>query len=165
MHNEIVGLLNNRIKGVEATFNKAEVGDSSISVNPAFIVDVCKLLKESGTHEFNVLQVITGCDYPEYLELSYIIASFINNTELILKVKLQKQGDSLPKIASVSDVWKAANWLERECYDMVGVEFTGHPDCGRILCPDGFVGYPLRKDFKSEESYNGMVINPASKMK
>jgi NADH-quinone oxidoreductase subunit C len=59
-----------------------------------------------------------------------------------------------PKIDSVVPLWQAANWLEREVYDMFGISFTGHPDLRRILMYDGFEGHPLRKDYKVQESYH-----------
>jgi NADH-quinone oxidoreductase subunit C len=164
MHDSIVSFLNSKISSAGAVANIKEVGDSSITVAASAIKSVCTLLRDSADHEFNVLQVITGVDYPEKIEVNYVLASFTKNTELIVKAELEKSGGNCPQIDSVVEVWKAANYQERECYDLMGVDFVGHPDLRRILCPEDWEGYPLRKDYKAPESYNGMVIYPEEKM-
>ena len=166
MHSEWVEYINSHVDGAGAVAHIAELGDSSITVNTEKIFEVCKSLRE-GTHQMNVLQVISGVDFPEEgnIEINYILASFAKNTELILKVKVPRgDGKELPKIQSVCSVWKSANFQERECYDMLGVEFEGHPDLRRILTSDDWEGYPLRKDYVVAETYNGMEVNPIEKM-
>ncbi len=175
MPKEIADYINSRVPGANAQAVAAEVGDGHVSVEPKHIVKVCEALK-NGPYEFNVLQVISGVDYlakaavegetpspavEARIEVNYIIASFTKNNELILKVKLPREN---PTVDSVVGVWKAANFQERETYDMLGVTFTGHPDPRRILCPDDWTGFPLRKDYVAAESYNGMTIYPESKL-
>jgi NADH-quinone oxidoreductase subunit C len=166
MHSQIVETLNRSVSGANAVASLATVGDSSITVEAEKILDVCNTLKASG---FNVLQVITGTDYSDRIELSYILADFTSNRELILKVKLPRGNgagnnkDTLPKIQSVTSVWSAAHFQEREAYDMIGVNFVGNPDLRRILCPDDWEGYPLRKDYVVQEKYLDMVVNPPAK--
>ena len=166
MHNQIVQFLNNSVSGCNAVVNApvGTVGDQSITVNAENILEVCKALKSSPEFAFNVLQVITGTDYPDKIEISYILASFSKNLELILKANLPR-GDkfNLPKINSVVAVWSAANFQERETYDMIGVEFVGHPDFRRILCPYDWDGHPLRKDYIVQEKYLDMVVDPPAK--
>lgn len=166
MHNQIAEFLNKTISGSNAVINLpvATVGDSSITVEAATILEVCKALKASSEFQFNVLQVITGTDYADRIELSYVLASFSKNLELILKAKLPR-GDkfNLPKINSVVSVWSAANFQERETYDMIGVDFVGHPDLRRILCPYDWDGFPLRKDYIVQEKYLDMVVDPPEK--
>lgn len=145
-----------------------EVGDHSIVVASESIFEVCKFLKNDSRYLFEVLQVITGADMGDCLEVSYILASITHGTELILKVRVSR-GDttsvaSLSSIPSVTDIWKAANWQERECFDMIGVRFDGHPDHRRILCPDDWEGYPLRKDYIVAKRYLDMEVNPEHKM-
>jgi NADH-quinone oxidoreductase subunit C len=165
MHNEIVSFLNSAVAGSEAVATEPTVGDKAIFVNPKHILKICEQLKASDKFQMNVLQVITGCDYPDRIEVSYILASFILNTEVILKVKLPKVSkDAVPEIDSVCSVWKAANFQERECFDMLGVKFNGHPDHRRILCPDDWEGFPLRKDYVVQEKWDGLVVNPAHKV-
>ena len=166
MHSSWADYINQKVSGANAVVNEAEIGDSSITVDSQHLLEVCRNLKE-GEHEFNVLQVITGCDYPEenIIEVSYILASLIKNTEVILKVRLPRGDESnLPKVESVTSIWSAANFQERECYDMLGVEFNNHPDHRRILCPEDWEGFPLRKDYEVQEKYLDMVVNPIHKM-
>jgi NADH-quinone oxidoreductase subunit C len=166
MHSQIAELLNKSVPGCNAVVNElvANVGDKSITVEAANIFDVCKTLKTSAEYDFNVLQVITGTDYSDRIELSYILASFTKNHELILKAKLPR-GDknNLPKINSVVALWSAANFQERETYDMIGVDFVGHPDLRRVLCPYDWDGHPLRKDYVVQEKYLDMVVDPPGK--
>jgi NADH-quinone oxidoreductase subunit C len=167
MHNQVASFLNSKVSGCNAVVNAATVGDSSVTVNAANIFEVCKALKESSEFHFHVLQVITGADYPaaNELEISYVLASYSKNTELILKTRLPRQDkNNLPKINSVVKVWSSANFQERECYDMIGVDFVGHPDLRRILCADGWDGHALRKDYVVAEKFEGMVINPPGKV-
>lgn len=176
MHKEICEYLGQKCPEAKASATINEVGDSFITVESSAWHQVALALK-NGPYEFNVLQVITGTDYlaqaatettpgqEAHLELSYILASFTKNHELIVKVHLPRGSASdLPRIKSVTDVWKAANWQERECFDMIGVDFENHPDKRRILCPDDWKGHPLRKDYVAEEVYNGMTVYPEAKM-
>lgn len=167
MHNEIASKLNGLVSGSNAVANIATVGDSSIMVEAEKILEVCKALKAEG---FNVLQAVTGTDYSDRIELTYVLADFTKNRELLLKTKLGRgdgsgnNKDTLPKIDSVVSVWNAANFQERETYDMIGVNFVGHPDLRRILTPDDWQGYPLRRDYVVQEKYLDMVVNPAHKI-
>jgi len=170
MHNGLVTKINSAVSNANAIANLAEVGDSSITISSESILQTCEALKSEG---FNVLQVISGVDYPPaegettggHIEINYILADFTNNRELILKTTVGRgTGTDIADIDSVCSVWKAANWQERECYDMLGVNFVNHPDFRRILCPDDWEGFPLRKDYVPAHSYNGMVINPENKM-
>jgi len=164
MHNELVSYLNDKVSGCSATAHIAEVGDSSIFVSPESILNVCRELK-NGTYNMNVLQVVTGTDYADRIEVTYVLASFIENTELLLKVKLPKANkDDVPSIDSVCELWKSANFLERETYDMVGVTFNNHPDHRRILCPEDWEGYPLRRDYEVQKTYQGMEVDPEHKI-
>jgi NADH-quinone oxidoreductase subunit C len=162
MHESLLSLLQKHLPSAKAELVKKEAGDQSIVVQSAVIHEVCLFLRDLPSFEFQVLQVITGCDYPpDRIEVSYILASYKNNLELILKTHLPRQN---PSLYSVHDVWKAALFQERECFDMLGVIFHNHPDLRRILCPDDWEGYPLRKDYQAAEEYRGMKIYPADKM-
>lgn len=165
MHNEIVEFLNKEVAGCEALTTEVEAGDQSVEVKPEFIKQACFALKDSAEFQFNVLQVVSGVDYEDRIEVCYMLASFKKNLDLILKVKLPRPtGNDTVKIDSVCDIWKSANFLERETYDMLGVEFVGHPDHRRILCPEDWEGFPLRKDYVVQETYQGMDVNPAHKI-
>lgn len=165
MHSEWTSKINAAVSGSNAEHVAAEVGDDTIFVASEKILDVCKYLYSAEGLEFNVLQVVSGTDYEDRIEVSYVLASFINNLELILKVKLPKASkDATPEIESVCSVWKAANFLERETYDMVGVIFKNHPDLRRLLCPQDWEGWPLRKDYVVQKVYAGMEVNPEHKI-
>ncbi|MBP9675098.1 MAG: NADH-quinone oxidoreductase subunit C [Bacteriovoracaceae bacterium] len=164
MHNELTSFLQNKFPNAKIELQKKEVGDEFIILGESKnIVEVCETLKNSPDYLFNVLQVISGVDYPteNMIEVNYILASFSKNLELILKVRLPREN---PTIQTVSSVWKSADFQERECYDMLGVIFEGHPDFRRILCPDDWEGYPLRKDYVPAKMYKHMEIYPEDKM-
>lgn len=166
MLNQIVETLNKAVSGSNAVANIATLGDSSVTVDSGKILDICRTLKKEG---FNVLQAITATDYPDRIELTYVLADFTSNKELLLKANIGRGDGSgndrntLAKINSVVSVWSAANFQEREAYDMMGVNFVGHPDLRRILTPDDWQGYPLRKDYIVQEKYLNMVVNPPGK--
>lgn len=165
MLNDLITRINSKIPNAKASLqNPLEdgAGDSSVLIESDSIFDTCKYLKDE--ENFRVLEVISGVDYTEYIEVCYMLASFDlkASTQVILKVRLTDREN--PRLKTVTDLWMAADWQERECYDMLGVSFDGHPDHRRILCPDDWEGFPLRKDYKVQEIYRGMAVNPESKM-
>lgn len=93
---------------------------------------------------FDHLSVITGTDYKDHFEVVYNFFSYEKKQNLVLKVNLDHEN---PEVVSLTSLWKGADWLERETYDLVGIKFTGHPNLIRILLPDGWIGHPLRKDY------------------
>lgn len=115
-----------------------------IKVSAERILDMCRYVRDE--ERFDLLTDLTAVDWPKRerrFEVVYNLYSFPKNERLRLKADLGER----ERIASVVSVWGAANWLERECYDMFGVLFDGHPDLRRILLPDEWQGYPLRKDY------------------
>lgn len=110
------------------------------------VLHVCRFLQSSPDWRFTLLADIAGVDWPrreKRFDVVYNLYSIEKNLRLRLKVHLA-EGESIP---SVSSVWRTADWLEREVFDLFGVPFTGHPDLRRILMPDDWQGHPLRKDF------------------
>lgn len=110
------------------------------------LIDILEYLKEDHELGYTFLTDLTATDWPdrdERHEVVYLLYSFESHTYVRLKVRVS-EGTKLP---TVSDLWDVADWFEREVYDLFGVEFEGHPDMTRILTPDGFEGYPLRKDY------------------
>ena len=117
-----------------------------IECNKSNVNIVLKKLKENSLFLFDQLLDITAVDYPSRefrFDLIYILQTLKNNKKLILKTSL-KENDS---IESITSIHKAADWYERECYDLFGIEFTNHPDLRRIMTDYNFEGHPLRKDF------------------
>jgi NADH-quinone oxidoreductase subunit C len=94
------------------------------------------------------------------MEVVYHLWSVTNKTSLVLKVMLPRWRDGkegeLPEIPSVAGIWRTADWHEREVYDLSGVRFVDHPDLRRILCPEDWVGHPLRKDYEMPLEYHGI---------
>lgn len=109
------------------------------------IKKICQFLKEN--LNFPHLACITSIDYKDKLGLAYSLYSYATKEKVTVKIFLDKNN---PSVESVTSIWSAANWHEREAFDMMGINFIGHPDLGRILLPDDFVGHPLRKDYTNE---------------
>jgi NADH-quinone oxidoreductase subunit C len=147
--------------------------DPWIEVAPEGLVDVCTFLRDDPSLRFNFLNCITCVDYFEpdekkaaktgwqpHLELVYHLWSLPNKISLVLKVMLPRwKNDTpgeLPEVPTVSGVWSTADWHERETYDLSGIRFLGHPNLRRILCPEDWVGYPLRKDYEMPLEYHGI---------
>lgn len=135
----------------------------ALLINADFLVEVCLLLRDHHEHYYDFLSNIAAVDYyPEnYFEVVYHLASIPYQTQLTLKVRLQndRSPDLLPELPSVSSVWKTADWHEREAFDLMGIYFKGHPDLRRILMPDDWQGFPLRKDYEDPEAYHGIPVN------
>jgi NADH-quinone oxidoreductase subunit C len=127
-------------------FTSAEVayGDLTLTTPLPRIVDAMRTLRDD--HGFQVLIDLCGVDYPERerrFDVVYILLSMTRN----LRVRVKIQTDEDTAVPSVVSVYPAADWYEREAFDMYGVFFEGHPDLRRILTDYGFHGHPLRKDF------------------
>lgn len=164
MHNDLASGINSNVSGANAQVNESELGTVSITVDSGKIKEVLTWLRDNDSNSFNSLQVISALDWPEYFEVNYMLCNFDpeNPRDVMIKVKLSDKSN--PNLESVCDVYKAANFQEREAWDMMGVEFNNHPDQRRILCPDDWEGHPLRKDYVVQEVYNGMTVNPENKM-
>jgi NADH-quinone oxidoreductase subunit C len=129
-------------------------------VDGAQVAKVCAYLKSDPDMAFNYLICVTAVDEKEHLSTVYHIESVDLHDGRIrhnycLKVKAPREK---PNVASVSHVWGAANWHERECFDMMGIVYEGHPNLTRILCSDDWNGYPLRKDYVFPKSYQGIDL-------
>lgn len=124
------------------------------------IKSICLWLRDHEDYYFDFLANISAVDYypaPEFAVV-YHLSSIPYQTQLTLKVLLPNDRalDNLPEIESVSSVWRTADWHEREAFDLMGIYFTGHKDLRRILLPDDWEGFPLRKDYKEAEFYQGI---------
>jgi len=128
-----------------------------IVVKPEQLRDVAKFLRDEPGLRFDSLMCLSGVHYQkeEQLGVTYHLDSTSEKHKLTLKV-LMPQDDA--RVPSIEQIWKTADWHEREAFDMFGIHFEGHPDHRRILCPDDWEGYPLRKDYKEQEFYRGMKV-------
>ncbi len=124
-------------------------GQLAARVNKSQLLDFMKFLKEDKELSFDYLTDVTGVDYlkmerePRF-DVVYHLYSFKNNVRLRVKCGVPEDDLDVP---SLTPLWGAANWLERETFEMFGFNFVGHPDLRRLLLPDVFDGFPLRKDY------------------
>jgi NADH-quinone oxidoreductase subunit C len=116
------------------------------------LLEVCRLLKSDPAYRFDFLEDVTATDHlaENQIRVVYHLFSYQLRHELVIKVICDR---ATPHVPSVDPVWKTANWLEREVYDLFGVTFDGHPDLRRIMMPDDWIGFPLRKDYKEAGGY------------
>ena len=127
-----------------------------IQIAPDSIERVCRYLYSESDLAFDYLMCLSGMDYNNgTLGVVYHLSSMIHRHTIVLKSSCPKDN---PHVASVSGLWGTADWHEREAYDLFGIVFDGHPDLRRILLPYDWEGYPLRKDYKVQEFYNGMRV-------
>jgi len=170
---EIAAILEGRF-GAALTAKNLTALDPFVTVEPANLVDVCTFMRDDPRLKFELLNDITGVDYLEpdlkkaakagfepHLEVLYHLSSFsFPGQRFTVKLILPRWKDAapgeLPVVPSVSGVWRAADWHEREVYDLVGIFFAGHPDLRRILLADDWVGHPLRKDYEYPLEYHGI---------
>ncbi len=144
---------------IEKKFPKSIEGDQNekwIQIKPENWFEVANYLKSDKDLLFDSLQCNTGLDIGEgFLESRYNLHSmkFLKSIEIRIKVSIEN-----PEIPSVEKIWRVADWFERETYDMFGIVFSSHSDLRRILLPEDWEGWPLRKDYEVQETYHGIVI-------
>lgn len=129
----------------DAVESSTEIGGvATLTVGAASIVDICSLLRDDQALGFDYLMSLTAVDWTDRFEVVYHLYSIPMKHYVTLKVKTDRENPSVP---SVTSIWKAADWQEREVYDMFGITFEGHPNLVRILLEDDWEGFPLRKDY------------------
>jgi NADH-quinone oxidoreductase subunit C len=140
--------------GVVSGFN-GEALDPYFTVNSAPIKEVCICLRDDPNLNFEVLSDLTALDFPKEnkIQVVYHLHSYSLRHQIVLKVDLSREE---PRIVTMETVWKVANWLEREVFDLFGVVFEGHSDLRRIMLPEDWQGHPLRKDYLEQEEYDGI---------
>jgi NADH-quinone oxidoreductase subunit C len=121
-------------------------GETTVTVDNGMLREIMRFLKEGEPTRYDLLVDVAGVDFaaesPRFM-VAYLLHSLKFNNRLRIKTRVA-EGAALD---TVSDIWKAADWFEREVYDMFGITFNNHPDLRRILLTDDFAGHPLRKDF------------------
>jgi NADH-quinone oxidoreductase subunit C len=134
------------------------VADAFIVVAPESIADVAQYLAEDETLAFDSLMCLSASDLSAKettLEVVYHLFSMTQRHKAVLKAIVPKEE---PHVPTVENVWRTANWHERETYDLYGIVFDGHSNLQRILLPPDWEGYPLRKGYKEPEFYRGMRV-------
>jgi NADH-quinone oxidoreductase subunit C len=148
-------LLDHTVQLIQSKINADAVEQSFINERdrhlPVIVVQAehwwatATLLRDDPTTAYNYLRNLSGVDQETHLEVVYHLLSLSKKHEVCIKVKTAREGSAIP---SVTSVWSTADWNEREVYDLLGIDFPGHPDMRRIMMPDDWVGYPLRKDYE-----------------
>jgi len=138
-----------------APFAKPEAGDAWIEVDPGSILRVAEFLKSDPAMLFDYYVSNSGVDYPpDHIVIVHHLFSYTHDHSATIKVRLDR---AKPETDTLMHLWPAADWHERETFDLLGVIFKGHPELKRILLPDDWVGYPLRKDYKQPDEYHGVT--------
>lgn len=130
-------------------------GDPRLVVKAESLVELATFCRDDERLHFDLLSCISGIDYPERqeIEVVYCLDSTVHNHWLLLKLVLPRDN---PTVRTLENVWRTADWQERETYDLVGVIFEGHHKLVRILCAEDWVGHPLRRDYVAPDTYHGV---------
>ncbi len=151
--------------GETITAAALEALDPFVVVAPEAIAEVAAFCKADPELAFDNLMCLSAVDYPKEkpprMEVVYHMLSYTHHHTFVLKVQLPREDPAVP---TVEAVWAVANWHEREAYDLFGITFTGHSDLRRILLPDDWQGYPMRKDWADPDFYNGLRVKPTQQM-
>ena len=140
------------------------LGDWTVIVSPAKILDVAQHLRDAPDARFDLCSDVTATDWPPRAA-RFDVVYMLYSTRHRHRVRVKTIVAENEPLASVSGVWPAANWLEREIYDMFGVNLTGHPDLRRILMPEDWQGFPQRKDYPLEGPGELLMENPIDWLK
>lgn len=141
-----------------------EITELENTIPAGFLIPVSKLrqvsllLRDTEGIYMDLLSCISAVDNgfeAGTMDVLYHLYSVTNELSMTLKVQLDRDE---PVVDSLADIWRAADWHEREAFDLMGVRFDGHPDLRRILLPQDWVGHPLRKDYTDAEKYHGITI-------
>jgi len=169
---DIIAALETKFGAKIKSKNTAAI-DPFVVVDAADLIEIAQFLKADPALKFDILSCLSGVDYLEpdpkkvakagfepHTEVVYHLQSFTHRHRFVVKLVLPRWKDGkvgeLPEVPSVSSIWPAADWHEREVYDLSGVWFTGHPDLRRILLSEDWVGHPLRKDYEFPLEYHGI---------
>lgn len=130
--------------------------DPACVVQTDAIAEVCEWLRDEPGIDLTSLMCLSATDDKEKLGVVYNLHAMAHNHKITLKVELPERDNA--HVPTVATIFGTADWHEREAFDMMGIVFDGHPDLRRILCPDDWEGYPLRKDYKVQETYRGLRV-------
>jgi NADH-quinone oxidoreductase subunit C len=132
--------------------------DASIVIEPKDVLPLMNFLKTSRDLSFKVLSNHTAVHDGDEFKLFWNLLSYKHNIETTIESSVPV---SSANISSVCEVWKAADWLERESYDLFGIQYIGHPDLRRIMLPEDWDGHPLRKDYQAPDGYQNIDNSPS----
>jgi len=135
------------------------VGDWTVIVSPDRLLEVATFLRDDAETSFDYCSDVTATDWPPR-ERRFDVVYCLYSTGLRHRVRIKVRAGEDDEVPSVTGIWPAANWLEREVYDQYGIKFTGHPDLRRILMPDDWQGHPQRKDYPLEGPGEYLMESP-----
>ena len=135
------------------------IGDWTVVVPVGKLLEVCRFLREAPEAAFDFCSDVTASDWPPRPQ-RFDVVYCLYSTRLRHRVRMKVRAAEAEPVPSVTGVWPAANWLEREVYDLFGVQITGHPNLKRILMPDDWQGHPQRKDYPLEGPGELLMENP-----
>ena len=137
--------------------NKELSSNEHIQIQPKNWLVISTYLRDDPACLFDSLQCITGVDLgvESDLEVRYNLHSMTHRHAVEIRISCPRNNAKVP---SVESIWRIGDWFERETYDMYGIEFEGHRDLTRILLPEDWEGWPLRKDYEAQETYHGIVV-------
>lgn len=156
-------MLDNIIALIQPVCKTAPIKDElstphAIKLQAEDLVAVCSMLHQHESTFFDMLSCVAGIDngaQVNTMEVAYNLYSIPFHVSVMLKVTLPREK---PEVDSLTSIWRSANWMEREVFDMYGIHFNNHPDLRRILMPADWEGYPLRKDYKQQEYYRNIKV-------
>jgi NADH-quinone oxidoreductase subunit C len=151
---EISALLKERF-GASILESQPDALNPCSVIESSIILDVSLFMRSEDSLSMDHLELLGGVDYKDRIEVVYILYSMTHHHRYTLKCRLSRE---TPRIHTVESIWGVANWHERETFDMFGVIFEEHSDLRRILCPDDWEGFPLRKDYKPPKIYREMPV-------
>ncbi|MEG1130437.1 MAG: NADH-quinone oxidoreductase subunit C [Comamonas sp.] len=145
----VTAALGDKVRSVTLAY-----GEVTVEVSADKYLEVMQILRNAPDCQFEMLMDLCGVDYSTYAEVGkdgprFAVVSHLMSLTLNqrLRVRVFCADDDFPVVASINDIWNAANWFEREAFDLFGIVFEGHEDLRRILTDYGFIGHPFRKDF------------------
>ena len=140
-----------------AVIENEGLSDNQIEINGSQWLEVATFMKEDPNLSFDQLECITGIDTGDggNLQSRYNLHSMEHRHKVEIVINHDRKK---PIVPSIEKVWRIGDWFERETYDMFGIEYEGHRYLRRILCPDDWEGWPLRKDYEGQDSYHGIVV-------
>lgn len=148
---EILARLQAALPDSQFQIQSGEAGDRWILIQPADVIPVLSHLRDR--LGLTYLATLAGVDYGSNLGVVYVVRSLEKKDEIAIKALLDREN---ARIDTVSQIYGAAEWFEREAFDLLGITFTNHPDLRRIMMPDDWEGHPLRKDYKYPTEYHGI---------
>ena len=140
-----------------SVISNENLAENQVEVKGEDWFEVATFMKNDPKLLFDQLECITGIDTGEDkpLQTHYNLHSMEYRHKIEVVISHDRKD---PKVASIEQLWRIGDWFERETYDMFGIEYIGHRDLRRILCPDDWEGWPLRKDYEAQESFHGIVV-------